>query len=204
MTRILFIFFAAVVICGCSREEPMPPTLSSMEYDMAGKHFVPALGKITNSKKISGNDIILRQTQFSTHPVTFAGDLSFAVGTQTGELLIFSAEDSLSHRISLSVGSPVREIVSDNSTAYVLQIDGTVSAIAKDGKLRWHLSIGKMPFSNSLLIQEKLYITRDSQFLIVNAKTGAIEKTVGLTTTPFNLTYDNDAGTIALILSPSY
>ena len=201
MKAITFILLSLLIFSGCSREDEAPLRSSSSGYDLAGKHLVPAIGKIVSAEKITNNALLIDRVVFSTNPITFGDDRAFAVGSRGGEVLIYSSEDSLRHRVSLQSHSPVVEILSDSTQLFAIQLDGSVSAISKSGKQLWQKSLGMMPSCNSLFTGEKIIIARDSSLVMINAANGNIENTIFYTLSPRSLAYDENVKKIFLALS---
>lgn len=199
--KVTTLIFLSLVLWGCSREDDALLRSSSSGYDLAGKHLVPAIGKIIGSEKIMNNTLLVDRVVFSTNPVTFGSDRAFAVGSQGGEVLIYSQEDSLRHRVPLQSHSPVIEILTDSSQLFAIQLDGSVSAVSKSGKQLWQSSLGKMPQCNSLFTGERIIIAVDSSLAMMNAKTGAIENTISFTLSPRSIAYDEASKKTFLALS---
>ncbi len=198
--RFLLVFLAFLTV-GCGKSIDAPPTLSSVGFDAAGSRQIPKIGSPATITNILNEKLTFERAEFTSSPIAFPDASGYVVGTRAGMVAIFSAADSLTALISLQSKSPVLEILVDSNSIIVLQPDGLVTLLAKDGKERWTNPLTTSPRCNSLLSDANILIATDSSLVRISTADGKSSNILSYALSPRSLAYDKNAKLIYFALT---
>lgn len=200
MSRLLLVFLAFFTV-SCGKDYDAPPTISTSGYDGAGSRHIPKVGSPGTIAKILNEKLTFERAELTSSPIAFPDASGYVVGTRGGMIAIFSSADSLKALISLHSTSPVLEILIDSVSITVLQTDGLVTLLSRDGKVRWATHPATAARCNSLLTGSNIFIATDSSIVRISTTDGKASTILSYTIFPRSLAYDKNAKLIYLTLT---